>query len=71
MLEEKNRCYIATCVYASYNCPKVWTLRRFRDLYLSNKKLGKLFVKIYYYISLKLVKNFGKKIGLRKFDAFH
>ena len=23
-------CYIATCVYGSYDCPEVWTLRRFR-----------------------------------------
>lgn len=24
-------CYIATSVYGSYDCPEVWTLRRFRD----------------------------------------
>ena len=24
-------CYVATCVYGSYDCPQVWTLRRFRD----------------------------------------
>lgn len=24
-------CYVATAVYHSYNCPQVWTLRRFRD----------------------------------------
>lgn len=24
---EKNGCYIATCVYGSYDCPQVWTLR--------------------------------------------
>lgn len=24
-------CYVATCVYGSYDCPEVWTLRRFRD----------------------------------------
>ena len=24
-------CYIATCVYGSYDCPQVQTLRRFRD----------------------------------------
>ncbi len=28
---KKNGCYIATCVYGSYDCPEVWTLRRFRD----------------------------------------
>ena len=24
-------CYVATAVYGSYDCPEVWTLRRFRD----------------------------------------
>ena len=28
---KKNGCYIATCVYENYDCPQVWTLRRFRD----------------------------------------
>jgi len=27
-------CYIATAVYGSYNCPEVWTLRRYRDIKL-------------------------------------
>ena len=66
LIENKKGCYIATCVYGSYDCPEVWTLRRFRDLYLNNKKLGKLFVKAYYYISPKLVKNFGEKKWFRK-----
>ena len=24
-------CYVATCIYGSYDCPQVWTLRRYRD----------------------------------------
>ncbi|MDR0918559.1 MAG: hypothetical protein LBM93_04840 [Oscillospiraceae bacterium] len=31
------RCYIATAVYGSYDCPEVWTLRRFRDYILAPK----------------------------------
>ncbi len=31
MLKNNKGCYIATCVYGSYDCPQVWTLRRFRD----------------------------------------
>ena len=27
-------CYVATAVYGSYDCPEVWTLRRFRDVCL-------------------------------------
>ena len=28
---KNNGCYVATCVYGSYDCPEVWVLRRFRD----------------------------------------
>ena len=30
-VQNENGCYIATCVYGSYDCPQVLTLRRFRD----------------------------------------
>ncbi|MGM9795661.1 MAG: TFIIB-type zinc finger domain-containing protein [Candidatus Aphodosoma sp.] len=39
-------CYIATCVYGSYNCPEVWTLRRFRDNTLYKTWYGRTFIKI-------------------------
>lgn len=57
----KGGCYIATSVYGSYDCEEVWTLRRFRDDYLSKTKFGKLFIAIYYAISPTLVKWFGKR----------
>ena len=53
-------CYIATCVYGSYDCPEVWTLRRFRDYTLASTWFGKLFIKCYYAISPTLVKRFGE-----------
>ncbi len=28
---KKGACYVAACVYVSYDCPQVWTLRPFRD----------------------------------------
>ena len=28
-------CYVATAVYGSYDCPEIWTLRRFRDKVLA------------------------------------
>lgn len=31
--KEKAGCYIATCVYGSYDCPQVWILRRFRIIH--------------------------------------
>lgn len=53
-------CYIATCVYGSYDCPQVWTLRRFRDYTLDETWYGRLFIKCYYAISPTLVKWFGE-----------
>lgn len=57
--KKKQGCYVATAVYGSYDCPQVWTLRRFRDDYLASVWYGKLFISFYYYISPNLVKLFG------------
>lgn len=53
-------CYVATSVYGSYDCPQVWTLRRFRDNTLSESVSGRAFIRIYYKISPTLVKWFGE-----------
>ena len=53
-------CYIATCVYGSYDCDEVKVLRNFRNTRLSKSVAGKKFINIYYYISPKLVKTFGR-----------
>ena len=58
--EGKGGCYVATCVYGSYDCPQVWTLRRFRDYKLYKTWNGRLFIKLYYAISPTIVKLFGK-----------
>ena len=52
-------CYVATCVYGSYDCPEVWTLRRFRDNALANHVAGRAFIRTYYAISPTIVKWFG------------
>lgn len=52
-------CYIATAVYGAYDCPEVWTLRRFRDFYLGKTWYGRFFIKIYYTVSPQLVILFG------------
>ena len=59
-------CYIATCVYGSYNCPEVYRLRRYRDEYLKERLFGRLFIKAYYSTSPTLVKHFGNKKWFRK-----
>jgi hypothetical protein len=56
---KKGGCYIATAVYGSYDCPEVWTLRRFRDYSLKQTVLGRLFIRCYYAVSPTLVKWFG------------
>lgn len=56
----KNACYVATAVYGSYDCPEVWTLRRFRDYTLAETWYGMGFIKTYYAISPSIVKWFGK-----------
>ena len=57
--QKTNGCYIATCVYGSYDCPEVWTLRRYRDYVLRKTVAGRLFIKCYYAISPTLVKRLG------------
>lgn len=58
--EIKKGCYVATCVYGSYNCPQVWTLRRYRDNTLATTWYGRIFIHTYYAISPILVKWFGE-----------
>ena len=72
---KKNGCYIATAVYGSYDCPEVWTLRRFRDYRLKRTAPGRAFVHCYYAVSPTLVKWFGglnwlKRLIRRHLDHF-
>lgn len=71
----KKGCYVATCVYGSYDCPEVWTLRRFRDNTLGSTWYGRAFIRVYYATSPTLVKWFGhtewfKKICKGMLDKF-
>ena len=60
-------CYIATAVYGSYDCPQVWTLRRFRDYTLAKTWYGRAFIHTYYAISPTIVKWFGETNWFKKF----
>lgn len=69
--EEESRsssdgCYVATCVYGSYDCPQVWTLRRFRDNILASTWYGRVFIRIYYATSPTLVRWFGNTDWFKK-----
>lgn len=58
--EKSSGCYIATSVYGSYDCPQVWTLRRYRDNTLAESWYGRAFIKTYYAVSPTIVKWFGE-----------
>lgn len=64
--EGKKGCYIATCVYGSYDCPQVWTLRRYRDETLGSTWYGRAFIRVYYAVSPKLVKWLGDTKWFKK-----
>ena len=59
-------CYVATCVYGSYDCLEVRALRRFRDDTLNQSRLGRAFICIYYAVSPKIVKLFGNARWFKK-----
>lgn len=59
-------CYVATAVYGSYDCPQVWTLRRFRDYELAETWYGRAFINTYYAISPTIVNWFGNTIWFKK-----
>lgn len=70
----KGGCYVATAVYGSYDCPQVWTLRRYRDNILAKSWYGRGFIHVYYAVSPTIVKLFGRtawfnKIWKKKLDA--
>lgn len=53
--QKSEGCYIATMVYGDYDHPQVLHLRKYRDERLLKSRLGRGFVKLYYFISPKLV----------------
>lgn len=57
--QKKGGCYVATAVYGSYDCPQVWTLRRFRDNRLAASLPGRAFIRLYYAVSPALVRRVG------------
>lgn len=59
-------CYVATAVYGSYDCPQVWTLRRYRDYTLSKTWYGRILVHLYYALSPTIVRWFGNTEWFKK-----
>ena len=65
---QSDGCYVATAVYGSYDCPEVWTLRRFRDAWLKERLLGRGFIWLYYRVSPAIVRRFGQNRGFNHFN---
>lgn len=65
-MKKKKGCYVATAVYGSYDCPQVWTLRRYRDFTLATSWYGRAFICIYYAISPTLIEWFGETAWFKK-----
>lgn len=66
----KKGCYVATCVYGSYNTAEVWLLRRFRDQCLDKSFFGKLFIKLYYAVSPTIIRLFKNNKVFHKFNKW-
>ena len=64
---KKRGCYIATCIYGSYDCPQVWTLRRYRDQRLAQSLIGRAFIHCYYAVSPIMVNLFGNTRFFQRF----
>lgn len=63
-------CFIATCIYGSYDCPQVWTLRRFRDRVLRANAFGRGFVRLYYRLGPVFVRRYGSVKPVRRMGRF-
>lgn len=66
-VENKKGCYVATCVYGSYDCEQVWTLRRYRDDKLAKSLWGRAFIRVYYFASPTIVRLFGETEWFKRF----
>lgn len=52
---------MTSCVYGSCDCPQVWTLRHFRELYPCPKRAGQAFICAYYALGPAVAKRFDKR----------
>ncbi|MBN8835592.1 MAG: hypothetical protein BGO53_02260 [Sphingobacteriales bacterium 39-19] len=64
--EENKNCYIATLCYGNQDAVQVLTFRDYRDKVLNKSFLGKIFVRVYYNISPKLIPYLKNKEQINK-----
>lgn len=63
---DRGGCYIATAVYGSYEAPSVLTLRRFRDRFLAQSRMGRVGIGIYYAVSPSIARHLAGASALNR-----
>jgi hypothetical protein len=64
--QKKSGCFIATAVYGSPYASEVIILKEFRDSWLLNYDLGKVFVKFYYWVSPSIANQLVNRSYLKR-----
>jgi len=64
--ERKDKCFIATATIGNENHPYICTLRKFRDLVLSESVIGRTFISVYYFLSPPIAKLISRNKQLRR-----
>jgi len=70
ILKKSSGCFIATAVYGTPYANDVILLNEFRDNWLLNFRLGKIFVHFYYWISPPIANQITKSNSIRAFIKF-
>lgn len=65
-IKKKSRCFIVTATMGDTNHPNVILLRTFRDQWLSNRVVGKLFINEYYKYSPRIAQLIRNKSQLKR-----
>ena len=70
-IPKKQKCYIATCVYQTYDTKELYVLRRYRDKHLRRSFFGRMFIRFYYFNAPIVIKLFGKRKWFNKAMKSH
>lgn len=62
----KKKCFVATAVYGTPNCQEIDILRAYRDMVLENSISGRLFIRLYYFVSPPFAQIISRNALLRK-----
>ena len=66
IIPKKEGCFIATACYGDYNAYEVVVLRNYRDNILSKNLQGRIFIRVYYFLSPTIANLIGKSESAKK-----